>query len=100
MAQRPARRPALRTQVVPGALEEKEATDLYNYLLETIEWEEGIKSKKGFTRLAKSISLEDYPLIEEYVLRILAERCTTGCSGYAIYGGLPQLLPQWRDVDT
>jgi hypothetical protein len=80
------RRPALRTQIIPSALDEKEGTELYASLLQTIAWEDGIKSKKGFTRLAKSIDLSEYPQIEQFVLRTLTEKCKTGCQGYDIYG--------------
>ena len=71
-----------RTVFTEGALEEKRATALYEYFRDNIEWEEGIRSsRKGFTRLAKSIILDDYPEIEE----ILRELLPKG-RAYSIYG--------------
>ena len=50
-----------------GLLGDDEATQLYQYLVANIEWCEGIRSKKGFTRLAAALQVGDDPLIDEAI---------------------------------
>jgi len=45
-----------KTTFQKGVIEKKDARRLYVKLRENIEWEEGIRSKKGFTRLAKALA--------------------------------------------
>lgn len=56
-----------------------EADDLYSKIMEITEWEEGIRSKKGFTRKAKAISSYDkeYSFVWDAVDKILNEMSTT-----------------------
>jgi hypothetical protein len=61
----------LKTTYYKNIVEEKVADSLYDYFSKNIDWEEGVKSKKGFTRLAKSISLEEYPELAKIVYSIL-----------------------------
>nr|QBK84892.1 MAG: alkylated DNA repair dioxygenase [Pithovirus LCDPAC02] len=49
------------------------ATDLYEYLRDNITWEDGIKSRKGFTRKAKSLSMCDNPRIDSVIITALHE---------------------------
>ena len=37
-----------------------DCSKLFNYLKDKVEWEEGIKSSKGFTRLARALSVEEF----------------------------------------
>lgn len=48
-----------------NVLAEDEASILYDYLRETIQWEEGVRSKHGFTRKAKPLEIGDEPLVDE-----------------------------------
>ena len=41
--------------------------EYYETLRDTIRWEEGVQSKQGFTRLAKSLSYGEHPLIDEII---------------------------------
>ena len=43
------------TTFVENVLDQNTSTDLYEYLLDNIVWEDGIRSRKGFTRKAKSL---------------------------------------------
>lgn len=47
------------TEYQTGILGDLEATSLYEYLKENMQWEEGIRSRKGFTRLAASLEICD-----------------------------------------
>ena len=40
------------------------ATELYDYLKNEVKWEDGIRSRKGFTRKAKSVDTESKIFIE------------------------------------
>jgi len=45
------------TNFLKNVLDDHVATEMYNDLLNNIKWEDGIKSRKGFTRKAKSTRL-------------------------------------------
>lgn len=51
----------MKTQYFPNIIENP--TDYYNELV-NIEWEEGIRSKRGFTRLGKSLNVGDCDLVD------------------------------------
>jgi len=55
----------------PGAIDPDLATGLYECLREGIDWEEGIRSRTGFTRKAKAINLEDYPDLQSFVVQVI-----------------------------
>lgn len=65
-----------RTTFLLNAVDSEDATNLYNKLKNNIEWEDGIRSKKGFTRKAKTIFSIDYyikyPEIKECVDSVLS----------------------------
>jgi hypothetical protein len=65
------------------------AETLFYHLYHNIEWEEGIKSKKGFTRLAKSLSIDDEVMAP--IIPYLME---------AIKKLKPQNVEQYAIVDT
>lgn len=54
----------LQTKIIKGAVKDI-------LLKESIIWEEGIRSKKGFTRKAKALLMGEYPLIDEIILDAL-----------------------------
>jgi hypothetical protein len=60
-----------KTVYLENAVDENEAANLFWILKETIPWEEGIRSKKGFTRKAKSLSFDENFLIQELVINTL-----------------------------
>jgi hypothetical protein len=70
----------MRTQYYESVVPNPDA--LYEYLRDNIAWEEGIKSKHGFTRLAKSISLSEYPELTAVIADVLGEKCAE----YIIHG--------------
>jgi hypothetical protein len=55
------------------ALDPDMATGLYYSLEEGIAWEEGIRSRSGFTRKAKSIELSEYPDLESIVVKVIRD---------------------------
>lgn len=59
------------TEHLPSVIDEVEATTAFEYLQNAIQWEEGIKSKKGFTRLAKSMRITDDPIVEHIIMRTM-----------------------------
>jgi hypothetical protein len=48
-----------RTEIFPSLITADTATFAFEYLRDTIKWESGIKSRKGFTRLAKSLDVTE-----------------------------------------
>lgn len=60
-----------KTIYCPESIEADLATGLYFELQESIEWEEGVRSRNGFTRKALAIDLVEYPLLGNVVARIL-----------------------------
>jgi hypothetical protein len=73
----------VRTHFSPSVLDKKESTALYEYLRDNIPWENGVKSKKGFTRLAKAIDLDMYPEILDTITQVLSNFAT---NNYVIFG--------------
>ncbi len=47
------------TKYLENLIDDETASNLYKQLYEGIQWEDGIKSKKGFTRKAKAMTMED-----------------------------------------
>ena len=50
-----------------GVINVQRATNLYNTLIYDIEWEEGIRSKSGFTRMAKPLGYGQIPEIDSII---------------------------------
>ena len=57
----------LKTKFITDVIEYDTASTIYEVLKDTITWEEGVRSKKGFTRLAKSIDLVEQPELEKII---------------------------------
>lgn len=51
--------------------DEYECRFIYKYLRDNIKWEEGIRSKSGFTRLGKAINLLDDEMVFQIIVRVL-----------------------------
>lgn len=63
-----------RTRFRENIVENKEALSIFELLKQSIEWKDGIKTRNnGFTRKAVSISLDEYPLITDLVIKVLKE---------------------------
>ena len=60
-----------KTQFIKEAIKNDEALNYFLILRDSVDWEEGIRSKNGFTRKAKSIDFTDYPFIYELILSAL-----------------------------
>lgn len=76
-----------RTKFVVNALDTVEAIKLYETLKNKVKWEEGVRSKNGFTRKAKTLDmkevLEDYPEVYNCIGSVLPQ---FGEGRYAIFG--------------
>lgn len=57
----------VKTQYFKEVFDKDNSVEMFNYLRYNTQWEEGIRSKKGFTRLAKSIN----PSEDDIILNIL-----------------------------
>ena len=60
----------IKTRYYKGLIPKEYGDEAYEYLRETIEWEDGVKSKKGFTRKAKPLMKGQNEIIDgiiEYV---------------------------------
>ena len=60
-----------KTQMINGVLHDDTATNLYEYLLNVIEWEDGVKSRSGFTRKAKALNVGDDECIDSVIATVL-----------------------------
>src|SRR5437868_405669 len=49
----------VKTEYFPDVISQKDAKKCYKYLRDNIDWDEGVRSKNGFTRLAKSVRYGD-----------------------------------------
>lgn len=61
-------RQACRTRHFPSAMSADHCAAIYEYLKTNLVWEEGVRSRKGFTRFAKPLLLEDDPVVHEMIL--------------------------------
>ncbi len=68
----------LKTKLVKSVVENKEALSLYVLLRDSIQWEDGIRSRSGFTRKAKPLQNGDFPLIDDLIEKCLKEVSTPG----------------------
>lgn len=78
-----ARKPC-RTQFIEHAIDEKEATEMYQFLRDTIEWETGIMGRGNkLTRMQKPIDYDEYPELLQLGMRIFQNHVKRG---YMILG--------------
>ena len=74
------------TKFVKRVIDEKTATEMYNFLRWNIEWEDGVKSKKtGFTRKAKGLNVGDIPEVDEMIINSLSKLTDIGYVVQGIY---------------
>lgn len=66
-------------------LEGDYALGLYNYFKENVAWEDGVKSRKGFTRKAKSMCLADDAVLENLVHAVLPQISINSAVLYGVY---------------
>ena len=59
--------------------------ELYEYLKNGIEWDEGVRSRKGFTRKAKALNIGDIPEVDEIVALALSSMTNVSYEVYGIY---------------
>lgn len=53
------------TRHCPSLFDKNKSNETYNYLRDHIQWEEGVRSRSGFTRLAKSLDPGDNRMIDD-----------------------------------
>lgn len=64
-------RTKFKTRFIENVIDTNLATSIFDFLKDSITWEEGIKSKSGFTRLAKSININEYSELFDIVKNVL-----------------------------
>ena len=60
-----------KTQYFSKLIDEKECNTTFDHLVKTIQWEDGIRSKKGFTRFAKAMSFGQDKQVDSLIERAL-----------------------------
>jgi hypothetical protein len=71
------------TNYKENVLNTDRAESLYYHLKYNIEWEDGIRSKKGYTRKAKPLNFGDIPEVDKAIVDALKQLSNTN---YAILG--------------
>lgn len=62
---------AIKTQHFPKLIESNIADFAYNYLRDNIDWIDGVRSRKGFTRKAKPLQFGQCEIVDELLLSAL-----------------------------
>ena len=60
-----------KTQHYAALIDSSRATSIYSHLKDSVSWEEGVRSKSGFTRLAKAMQLGDDQIIDELIVDVM-----------------------------
>lgn len=60
-----------KTTFIENAVECNESKSLFMILRDVIQWQDGIRSRKGFTRKAKPIAPNSLPLVSETIKNVL-----------------------------
>jgi hypothetical protein len=63
----------IKTVLYPSFVKKKEATKMFRYLRDNVEWEEGVKSKGKHTRLACSLGFGVDVKIDEFMATIISK---------------------------
>lgn len=66
-----------KTIFIKDAITMELADSLYLFLKHNIVWEDGVKSKQGFTRKAKALNFGDIPEIDDVIITVLNKITTT-----------------------
>ena len=61
----------LKTIFIENVINDDTATEMFQFLKITTDWDVGIKSKKGFTRFGASINYKERPDIEKTIKNVL-----------------------------
>ena len=61
------------TKYYPEVIDQFSASRTYIYLKDNIKWEEGVRSKNGFTRLAKALSIGDNQVVDDILTQVLTK---------------------------
>lgn len=64
-------KPKVLTKYFPTTLDSTKATEIYNYLRDNIQWEEGVRSKSGSTRLAKPLDVGDDKTVDDILIYVM-----------------------------
>lgn len=63
----------IKSEIHKKLLDSKEALFIFDYLQKNISWQDGIKSKSGFTRYAKSLEVTEDPIVEHIIVKTITE---------------------------
>jgi hypothetical protein len=67
MTETTSKRIICRTVYAESVLDEEFANRVFNYLKKNIEWEDGVRSRSGFTRKAKPLQLGQISLVDDAI---------------------------------
>lgn len=83
-----------------SVIDDETSTSLYNMLKNTIEWEDGIRSIKGYTRKAKSLNIGDIPEVDEVITLALSALTTVSYRVDHIYLNYYETNEMWTPSHT
>ena len=72
------------TTFTKGVIDSDAAFALFCFLRDGIEWEEGVRSKLGYTRKAKPLNFGDFPEIDTAIIQALQSIEATTGTRYAV----------------
>jgi len=75
----------MKTLLLKKSINTDEAQSMFTILREILPWKEGIKSRKGFTRLACPINTGDIPLIDQMLVSVAKSAGITINNALGIY---------------
>ena len=75
----------VQTKYYPNIIDSDAAMAIYYYLEENIDWEDGVRSKLGFTRKAKPMELGMDAVIDRCIVESLEKMGITTSNVYGIY---------------
>lgn len=77
----------VKTIFIKNTIDKEQSINLYKYLVENIEWVEGIRSRKGYTRKARTIFSGQMEVIDNLIRMVLNDHFKSKInSNYIVLG--------------
>lgn len=94
----------IKTHFIEGVIQPSVASMAYDYLKTQIPWQEGIRSKKGFTRKAYALQVGDLDLVDDLIATALSSITSQSYNVLGIYLNYYEhgehYTPNHRHIDT
>lgn len=78
----------IKTQVFPSVFSETESSQLMQWCIDNLVWTEGVRSRKGFTRLASSFQPGEYEIMDMTIAKAFSLCGMEGTTLLGIYVNL------------